>query len=178
MLKSSSLSPLSSLSHSPHPPNPPYSPHRPPSSQLDTQYPRFPSEKQLKNNLVSVHDCAMEPKHTVLSHFLEDRHRLAVGGTLLPDLVEFYLWLDVHLAHLIKYEVAQTMTVGHLIERASQRFPSEEARLKDLFTRMKGLSLPVILLSLHVVQDPRFVGRMLWSPLTFDERFLSLHLRR
>ena len=113
------------------------------SSQLEVQYPQFPSEKQLKNNLVSVQDCAKEAKHTVLLHFLEDRHRLSVGSVLLPDLAEFYLWLDVHLAHLIKYEVAQTLTVGQLIEKASRRFPSEAARLKELFSRVKGLSLMI-----------------------------------
>ena len=108
------------------------------SSQLDSQYPQFPSEKQLKNNLVSVQDCSEEPKHTVLLKFLEDRHRLAVGSALLPDLVEFYLWLDVHLAHLIRYEVAQTLSVGQLMRSACERYPSEAARLKELFARMKG----------------------------------------
>jgi hypothetical protein len=106
-------------------------------NELDSQYPQFPSEKQLKNNLVSVQDCSEEPKHTVLLKFLEDRHRLAVGSALLPDLVEFYLWLDVHLAHLIRYEVAQTLSVGQLMRSACERYPSEAARLKELFARMK-----------------------------------------
>ena len=111
------------------------------SSELDSQYPQFPSEKQLKHNLVSVQDCSEEPKHTVLLKFLEDRHRLAVGSALLPDLVEFYLWLDVHLAHLIRYEVAQTLSVGELIERVEARPRSTGKKLQTLYGRLMSMWL-------------------------------------
>ena len=111
------------------------------SSELDSQYPQFPSEKQLKHNLVSVQDCSEEPKHTVLLKFLEDCHRLAVGSDLLPDLVEFYLWLDVHLAHLIRYEVAQTLSVGQLLERVEARPRSTGKKLQTLYGRLMSMWL-------------------------------------
>ena len=62
--------------------------------------------------------------------------RLAVGSALLPDLVEMYLWLDMHLAHLLPYEPALKMTLKEVITKASKRFSSEADHIHELYKRL------------------------------------------
>ena len=64
---------------------------------------------------------------------MDDRERLAVGSALLPNLVEMYLWLDMHLSHLLPYEAACKLTLKEIITKASKRFPSEADHLHELY---------------------------------------------
>ena len=103
-------------------------------------YPQFPTERQFRHNLESLLGSSdpNRPKHSILAHFLDDRERLAVGSALLPDLVEMYLWLDMHLAHLLPYEAARNMTLKEVITKASKRFSSEAGHIHELFERLTG----------------------------------------
>ena len=110
---------------------------------MSTLYPSFPSEREFNHNLVSLSEGrsttpGSTPFCPILAQFVEDRHRLAVGSALLPDLVEFYLWLDQRLAHLLPYEAAPKLTVDNIILKATKRFPSEADTIRPLFNRMKG----------------------------------------
>ena len=109
---------------------------------MSTLYPSFPSEKDFYHNLVSLSEGRTTPGSTpfspILAQFVEDRHRLAVGSALLPDLVEFYLWLDQRLAHLLSYETAPKLTIKEIILKAANRFQYEAESVKTLFNRMKG----------------------------------------
>ena len=46
----------------------------------------------------------------------------------LPDLIELYLWLDQHLAHLLTRERAEALTVGELFNRTRLRSRFETLR--------------------------------------------------
>ena len=109
-------------------------------SILGAVYPQFPTERQFRHNLESLLSSSdpNRPKHSILAHFLDDRERLAVGSALLPDLVEMYLWLDMHLAHLLPYEAARKMTLKEVITKASKRFSSEAGHIHELFERLTG----------------------------------------
>ena len=100
-------------------------------------YPKFPTEKQFRNNLESL-SGGSRLKYSILAHFLDDRERLAVGSALLPDLVEMYLWLDTHLAHLLPYEDDLKLTLGDVIAEASKRYPSEANHIRQLHERLTG----------------------------------------
>ena len=110
---------------------------------MSTLFPSIPSEREFNHNLVSLceersNTPGSNPFSPVLAQFVEDRHRLAVGSALLPDLVEFYLWLHNRLAHLLSYEVASRLTINDIILRAAVRFPSEAEKIKCLFKRIKS----------------------------------------
>ena len=42
----------------------------------------------------------------MLTQFVLERPQLQAGGRLLPDLVEFYLWLHTQLAYIVSYDKA------------------------------------------------------------------------
>ena len=50
---------------------------------------------------------------------------LQLGGALLPDLVEFYQWLHIHLSYLVRYERATEMSIGNVISLSAKRYPEE-----------------------------------------------------
>ena len=49
-----------------------------------------------------------------------------------------YLWLDMHLAHLLPYEAARKMTLKEVITKASKRFSSEAGHIHELFEKLTG----------------------------------------
>ena len=126
---------LLSWYNSPPPPPPPNT-HT--CSIIGAMYPRFPTERQLRYSLESLLSSSepSRPRHSILACFLDDRERLAVGSALLPDLVEMYLWLDMHLAHLLPYETAFKMSLKEVITKASKRFSSEAERIHKLYERL------------------------------------------
>lgn len=64
--------------------------------------------------------------------------RLQRGGILLPDLVEFYQWLHTNIAHLITYDRASTLTIGHVVTLAVQNSSKEFGQhLCALYKRVK-----------------------------------------
>ena len=113
-------------------------PHTHTCSVIGAMYPQFPTERQFRHSLESLLSSSdpNRPKHSILAHFLDDRERLAVGSDLLPDLVEMYLWLDMHLAHLLPYESALKMTLKEVITKAYKRFSSEADHIHELYERL------------------------------------------
>ena len=60
------------------------------------------------------------------------------GGLLLPDLVELYDWLHMNIAHLLTYDQASSVTIGHVI-RLAERNSSKELgdHIRNLYERVK-----------------------------------------
>ena len=112
-------------------------------SVISTIYPQFPTERQFRHSLESLLSSSdpSRSKHFILAQFLDDRERLAVGSALLPDLVEMYLWLDTHVAHLLLYEPALKMTAKYVIEKASERYSSEAKHIHELYERLTSKTL-------------------------------------
>ena len=75
----------------------------------------------------------------MLTQFVLERPQLEAGGHLLPDLVEFYMWLHTQLAYIVSYENATELTIGKVIERIIERYSNDFGKhLKDLYERVKG----------------------------------------
>ena len=79
-----------------------------------------------------------------LYHFTLEYERLQVGGALLPDLLEFYQWIHVHLSHLVTYDKAQQITIGEIIGLSASRYSQELCEhltklLKTIISRLSAL---------------------------------------
>lgn len=111
-------------------------------SVIDAMYPKFPTESQFHHNLESLSNDrdTNRPKYIypILTHFMKNRERLAVGSALLPDLVRMYLWLDMHLAHLLSYDDALKLTLEDVITKACKRYPSESGPIRKLYLSLKS----------------------------------------
>ena len=82
---------------------------------------------------VNVSD-AKNPQY-VLAKFVLAYPRLKAGGTLLPDLIEFYQWIHTELAYLVTYNYAQNHGLEEVITEGDKRCKG----LCQLFQRIKGL---------------------------------------
>lgn len=76
--------------------------------------------------------------HEILREFVHQHKSLITGSKLLPILIDFHLWLDVHLSHLITMETAKELTVPALLERAEGRFGHEVRRMNSQFSLLTG----------------------------------------
>ena len=75
----------------------------------------------------------------VLRQFTFERKKLQIGGTLLPDLVEFYQWIHTELSYLVTYQRAEEISIGKIINLSSKRYSQEYFNhLADLFKRFKS----------------------------------------
>ena len=75
----------------------------------------------------------------ILLKFFTEKQRLRVGGLLLPDLIEFYQWLHGELSHLVTYEEAMKLKIGHVVKRLTGRYSKKYAEyVRRLFERVKG----------------------------------------
>jgi hypothetical protein len=75
---------------------------------------------------------------SVLCKFVREKQLLRTGGLLLPDLVEFYLWLHQQLSHLMTKEQAMHMCVGDVVERIINRYGKNYAEyIQRLFKRVQ-----------------------------------------
>ncbi|XP_065828093.1 uncharacterized protein [Oscarella lobularis] len=74
----------------------------------------------------------------ILLKFFTEKQRLQVGGLLLPDLIEFYQWLHGELSHLVTYEEAMKLKIGHVVKRLTGRYSKKYAEyVRRLFERVK-----------------------------------------
>ena len=62
----------------------------------------------------------------VLYQFVLRRPKLNAGGTLLPELVQFYTWLHNELSYIVTLDFAKTVTVGGILETYLKRRSTEE----------------------------------------------------
>ena len=75
----------------------------------------------------------------MLTQFVLERPQLQAGGRLLPDLVEFYLWLHTQLAYIVSYDKATELKIGQVVERAVERYSKDfGTHVKVLYERVKG----------------------------------------
>ena len=75
----------------------------------------------------------------MLTQFVLERPQLQVGGRLLPDLVEFYLWLHTQLAYIVSYDKATELKIGQVVEQAVKRYSKDYGtHVKKLYERVKG----------------------------------------
>lgn len=67
---------------------------------LELHYPRFPSEAEFANGILSYEDLEQHSEMSelkVLSMFSQGWRKLQAGGLLLPDLIELYKWIHMEL---------------------------------------------------------------------------------
>ena len=104
-------------------------------------YPHFPSEQEFCHTILSAGDLEQHSeggKLRILTRFTMDWPLLKVGGDLLPDLVELYRWLHMNIAHLITYERASSLAIGHVIQLVERNSSKEMGEyLRKLYERVK-----------------------------------------
>ena len=101
---------------------------------LGNNYPLHPSMKDITD---SFSDC-IKTDLPILKQFMLQHERLEAGDRLLPDLVEFYQWLHVHLAHVITLEKAAILPIHKVIEMAAKHSSKRESLL-TLYNRLKSM---------------------------------------
>ena len=108
--------------------------------ELDELYPDFPSEATLIQSLMAS-PTALTPSnhHYLLSTLVLNHQRLAVGGILLPKLIEFYHWIHSHLEYQLTYQQAQDLSIGQVVEVVSKHCSrSTKEYLLALYEQVKG----------------------------------------
>jgi len=109
-------------------------------SQLDQKCPVFATVKDFLLQLfssTSLNDPSC-PLY-VLYQFVLRRPKLNAGGTLLPELVQFYSWLHSELSHIVTLDYARTVTVGGILETYLKRnCPEKEERVLNSFRSVAG----------------------------------------
>ena len=53
----------------------------------------------------------------VLFKYFAEKERLRVGGLLLPQLIEFYMWLTEDVCHLLTIEQASSKPIAELVTK-------------------------------------------------------------
>ena len=75
----------------------------------------------------------------MLTQFVLVRPQLQAGGHLLPDLVEFYLWLHSQLAYIVSYDKAAKLKIGTVVKQAVKRYSKDvRTHVEELYERVKG----------------------------------------
>jgi hypothetical protein len=88
---------------------------------LEVCYPQYPTEKDFIN-FIQGHNLMNEGDLRLLTQFSLEKERIEVGGQLLPDLIEFYQWIHIHLSHLITRDRAYNkLTIGKVITLAAKK---------------------------------------------------------
>ena len=93
------------------------------------------------NSLVNANEkYSCSSTHLLVLNLLAlEQKRLQAGGTLLPDLIEFYKWIHTQLSHLVTYERAKEITIGQVINLTAKRYSPEICdHLTDLFKRVNS----------------------------------------
>ena len=110
--------------------------------ELDELYPDFPSEATLIRNLMASPTALTPSNHLyLLSTLVLNHQRLAVGGILLPKLIEFYHWLHSHLEYQLTCQQAQDLSIGQVVEVVSKHcLTSTKEYLLTLYDQVKGIS--------------------------------------
>lgn len=101
----------------------------------------YPSEATYKDFVYSLEHVQSDASHqlSVLCKFVREKQRLRIGGLLLPDLVQFYVWLHQQLSHLITRRRACDLSVGNVVERLTKRYSATYAdNIRRLFSRVQG----------------------------------------
>ena len=80
-----------------------------------------------------------ENKHYLLAEFVLNRTRLEVAGTILPKLIEFYLWLHSQLAYQLTHDQVETLAIKKVVEVVAKHNPKRtEEYYLNLYKQVKG----------------------------------------
>ena len=108
--------------------------------KLQEHYPNFPFEQEFKKSLFNEGDLI---KHSeggslwLLSRFATQWQILQAGGALLPDLVEFYNWLDSNLAHVVTYDHAWS-SISQVIDQTLIKLSKKSGdHIRNLYNEVK-----------------------------------------
>ena len=78
----------------------------------------------------------------VLFKYFAEKERLRVGGLLLPQLIEFYMWLTEDVCHLLTIEQASSKPIAELVTKIADSYAEEKAEhIKKLFENVRGKTL-------------------------------------
>ena len=73
-----------------------------------------------------------------MAQFVLESPKLQIGEYILPDLVEFYLWLHNQLAYTVSYEKAAELKLGLVLRRVTAKYSKEfQDHINDLYERVK-----------------------------------------
>ena len=72
----------------------------------------FVTEQDLRH---IVEDSSVTEKYPLLSHFAKNLMVLQAGGVLLPELVEFYLWIHQDLKCTLSEDDAKNKSLGEVV---------------------------------------------------------------
>jgi hypothetical protein len=104
-------------------------------------YPEEPTYRDFLHSLEHIQGAGhldLSQQLSVLCKFVREKQLLRIGGLLLPDLVEFYLWLHQQLSHLITMEQAVCLTIGDVVERITNRYSKSYSEyIQRLFVRVQ-----------------------------------------
>ncbi|XP_065838460.1 uncharacterized protein [Oscarella lobularis] len=74
----------------------------------------------------------------VLFKYFAEKERLRVGGLLLPQLIEFYMWLTEDVCHLLTIEQASSKPIAELVTKIADSYAEEKAEhIKKLFENVR-----------------------------------------
>lgn len=107
-------------------------------SSLEKVYPyHFVTEQDLRH---IAEDSSVTKKYPLLSHFAKNLNVLQAGGVLLPELIEFYLWIHQDLKFTLSDEDAKNKSLAEVIrDYADVHHRQLYAKTKGKFTQPKFL---------------------------------------
>lgn len=100
---------------------------------LDKIYPYFPSEHDLIHCILNTENIH-QGNLSFLARFSLDWQRLTIGESLLPELVEFYLWLHKSFAYQnqITHDMASSVAIKDILDETQL---NKFMRLKEKFNQ-------------------------------------------
>ena len=79
-------------------------------------------------------DRVVAETYPVLTHFARNLTKLQAGGALLPDLMEFYVWIHKQLKGTLSLEEAKDISLGDVIKEFGDDHHC------SLYLKLKGAS--------------------------------------
>ena len=108
---------------------------------MGAHYPHFPSVNELMHSIIRTRDqlyCSKDGKFWLLEKFTAELPKLLISANLLPDLVEFYQWLNMNLSHILTREAASKIKIGEIISLAEKNCSKEVGiHVRNLYERVK-----------------------------------------
>ncbi len=97
--------------------------------------------QELTHHIISSkdqHQHLQKGKLWLLEKFAIEWPILQISGILLPDLVEFYQWLNTNVSHILTREEASSITIGDVIRLAEENSSKDVGlHVRELFERVK-----------------------------------------
>lgn len=108
---------------------------------LEVSYPyHFINEQDLRH---ITEDHTISERYPVLTHFAKNLTKLQAGGALLPDLIEFYIWIHKDLKGTVSVEEAKVKSLGDIVKEFGDKHHCN--LYHDLKGEIANTSLAVLL---------------------------------